>query len=629
MGACRRAAPRRAERAARCARARSAPRATGPRSRCRYRSTSPHSPPARSSVRPRSPASRSPASLQYRTGDKWRRVAARPRPACHSLAPPGRVSRCKKRALLVRTAPMPGCGARATAPRCTYGSCASPRRTSGRRALNILGISGFERAIPFKRAHWPGLDEREYRLSQGHDSAAVLVADGSVVAAVAEERMNRRKHSGDFPRGAIAYCLAEAGLSLDDVDEIVHGFDYGPYRDFYGLDPLSEALYREVYSRDALLALVRRDLPGFPETRVRAVRHHLAHAASAFYTSGWNECVVLVADGMGEAHGVTAYRAHDGRLDPVLEIGAHDSIGVLYSLVTLHLGFDFNADEYKIMGLAPYGDPERFRPFFEEAVELLPGGGVRIPLVRANRTREEREHYSASRRLLSERLVRPRAPDEEIGDVHRDVAAALQGCLDRVMLHLGRGCAERTSQRRLALAGGVALNCTANGRLLCSGSFDEIYIQPAAGDDGVAVGAALYRAAAVGHVPHVRFPVPFLGPGYDGADVDAALAAFADRVDVVRFPTLAEPCGRAALPAMTDVNGPARLQTVSARDNGEFHALLQAVGRTTGREMVLNTSFNVKGQPIVNTPREALETFLGTGIEYLFLENVLVSRRVG
>ena len=586
--------------------------------------------------------------------------------------------------------------------------------------MNILGISGFERAIPFKRAHWPGLDEREYRLSQGHDSAAVLVADGSVVAAVAEERMNRRKHSGDFPRGAIAYCLAEAGLSLDDVDEIVHGFDYGPYRDFYGLDPVSEALYREVYSRDALLALVRRDLPGFPETRVRAVRHHLAHAASAFYTSGWNECVVLVADGMGEAHGVTAYRAHDGRLDPVLEIGAHDSIGVLYSLVTLHLGFDFNADEYKIMGLAPYGDPERFRPFFEEAVELLPGGGVRIPLVRANRTREEREHYSASRRLLSERLVRPRAPDEEIGDVHRDVAAALQGCLDRVMLHLGRGCAERTSQRRLALAGGVALNCTANGRLLCSGSFDEIYIQPAAGDDGAALGAALYRAAAVGDVRNVRFPVPFLGPGYDGADVDAALAAFADRVDVVRFPTLAETCGRAArliadgrvvawyrgrlefgpralghrsiladpghpgmrdrinamvkmreafrpfapavsveealrwfevapgtelpfmimtvdvrpehraaLPAITHVNGSARLQTVSARDNGEFHALLQAVGRTTGREMVLNTSFNVKGQPIVNTPREALETFLGTGIEYLFLENVLVSRRVG
>src|SRR5207237_2266245 len=142
------------------------------------------------------------------------------------------------------------------------------------------------------------------------------------------------------------------------------------------------------------------------------------HAASAYYTSGWDECLVVVIDGMGEAQSVTVYHAHAGRLDRLAQIPAHDSIGVLYSLVTLHLGFDFNADEYKIMGLAPYGDPERFRPFFEEAVELLPGGGVRIPLVRANRTREEREHYSVSRRLLSERLVRPRAPDEEIGDVH-------------------------------------------------------------------------------------------------------------------------------------------------------------------------------------------------------------------
>src|SRR6266704_5364679 len=148
---------------------------------------------------------------------------------------------------------------------------------------------------------------------------------------------------------------------------------------------------------------------------------------------------------MGEAQSASVYHARDGNLDRIFQIGAPDSIGILYSVVTLHLGFDFNADEYKIMGLAPYGDPERFRPFFEEAVELLPGGGVRIPLVRANRTREECEHYSASRRLLSERLVRPRAPDEEIGDVHRDVAAALQGCLDRVMLHLVRGCAERTS----------------------------------------------------------------------------------------------------------------------------------------------------------------------------------------
>jgi carbamoyltransferase len=372
------------------------------------------------------------------------------------------------------------------------------------------------------------------------------------------------------------------------------------------------------------------------------------------------------------------------------------------------------------MGLAPYGDPERFRGFFEAAVELLPDGGLRIPLLRANQTHEAREHYLATRAYLSDRLIPPRRPDEEITDVHRDVAAALQACLDRTMLHLCGHFAAATGQRRLALAGGVALNCTANGRLLRSGAFDEIYVQPAAGDDGSALGAALHRAALAGELSNQRLPVPFLGPGYGPAEVDAALAEYSERVDVVRCDSLAAACREAArliaagrvvawyrgrmefgpralghrsiladpgqpemrdrinamvkmresfrpfapavsieevhrwfdvppltelpfmimtvdvrpefrhqLPAITHVNGSARVQTVSPKDNGEFHELLQAVGRTTGRQMVLNTSFNVKGQPIVNTPREALETFLGTGIEFLFLENLLVSRRAG
>ncbi len=587
-------------------------------------------------------------------------------------------------------------------------------------SLKILGISGFEGSIPFKRAHWPNLDEREYRISQGHDSAAALVVDGTVVAAVAEERISRRKHTGAFPRGAIAYCLAEAGLGIEDIDELAHGFDYAPYRSVYGVDPVSRDLYREVYSRNALLALVARDVPGFPAERVHHVGHHLAHAASAYYTSGWDECLVVVIDGMGEVQSVTVYHAHAGRLDRIAQIPAHDSIGVLYSLVTLHLGFDFNADEYKIMGLAPYGDPERFRRFFENVVELEPDGGIRIPLLRANRTREEREHYLATRAQLAEHLVPARRPDEEITDVHRDVAAALQACLDRTMLHLCGHFAAETGQRRLALAGGVALNCTANGKLLCSGTFDEIYVQPAAGDDGTALGAALHRSAAAGEIRNVRLAVPFLGPRYASADIDAALAQYRDRVQVERFGTLAEACAEAArligagrvvawyrgrmefgpralghrsiladpghpemrdrinamvkmrevfrpfapavsieevdrwfevgpdtelpfmimtvnvreeyrdqLPAITHVNGSARVQTVGAQDNGEFHELLRAVGKTTGREMVLNTSFNIKGQPIVNTPREAIDTFLGTGIEFLFLENQLVSRRSG
>ena len=231
--------------------------------------------------------------------------------------------------------------------------------------MKILGISGFENSMPFKRAHWPGLEEREYRISQGHDAAAALVIDGVTAAAAAEERFNRKKHSANFPAGAIRFCLAEAGISLQDIDQIAHGFDYAPYRKIYAVDATTARLYWEVFSREALMALVHRDLPGFPQDRVHHVNHHLAHAASAYFTSGWDECLIVVVDGMGEAQSASIFRAHDGKLDKLHEISAQDSIGVLYSLVTLHLGFDFNSDEYKIMGLAPYGDPKRFRPFFQ------------------------------------------------------------------------------------------------------------------------------------------------------------------------------------------------------------------------------------------------------------------------
>src|SRR5438105_1607290 len=302
--------------------------------------------------------------------------------------------------------------------------------------MKILGISGFEKAMPFKRAHWPGLDEREYRMSQGHDAAAALVVDGVCVAAAAEERFNRRKHSSDFPAGAIRYCLEEAGCSVTDIDEIAHGFNYAPYAAAYSVDPMTDKQYREVFSRDALLALVRRDCPGVPVERVRHVDHHLAHAASAYFTSGWDECLVVVADGMGEAHGVSVYLARDGTLEMLFRIPASDSIGVLYSLVTLHLGFDFNADECKMMGLAPYGDAERFSGFFQEHVKLTAGGAIRIPVLRLNRDRAERETYAATRRVLEEQLIKARQPDEDITDEHRDVAAALQACLDRAMRHL-------------------------------------------------------------------------------------------------------------------------------------------------------------------------------------------------
>lgn len=572
--------------------------------------------------------------------------------------------------------------------------------------------------MPFKRAHWPGLDEREYRISQGHDAAAALLVNGHCVAAAAEERFNRGKHSALFPALASRYCLAEAGLDLHDIDEIAHAFDYSPYRPAFQLSQPTRQLFDEVFSRRALVELVARDFPAFPAERIFQVPHHLAHAASAYFTSGWDECLTIVIDGMGEVASATAYHARESRLDKILEISAQDSIGVLYSVVTLHLGFDFNADEYKIMGLAPYGDPRRFRPFFADAVQLLDNGAYAIPLLRRNRTREERENYLATRAYLTQHLLPPRAEDAEITQDHCDVAAALQECLDRAILHLCGTLGRQWGWRRLAMAGGVALNCTANGRLRRASVFDEIYIQPAAGDDGSALGAALYRASLRRDVVNQRFAVPFLGPAASQPAIDTAIAEFADRVETIRFPNLSAACAEAArqiaggrvvawyrgrmefgpralghrsiladpshpemrdrinamvklregfrpfapavtqeqahvyfdvppdtelpymivieqvrpqyrstLPAVTHVDGSARVQTVSAAGNPEFHALLKAVGQVTGREMVLNTSFNLKGQPIVNTPREAIETFLRSGMDSLFLENTLVCRR--
>ena len=578
--------------------------------------------------------------------------------------------------------------------------------------MNFIGISGFEKSVPFKKAHWPGLDEREYRISQGHDAAAALIVDGEIVAAAAEERFDRKKHSAHFPIRAIRYCLAEAGLAIEDIHEIAHSFDYAPYAKIFSIDPVSADAYNQVYSREALLSLIDRDLPCFPHASVHHVNHHLAHAASAYLTSGWDECLTIVVDGMGETQSATVYRARGGRLEKIHEISARDSVGILYSLITLHLGFDFNSDEYKIMGLAPYGDPSsRFRAFFDRAVELGSGGSIRIPALHLNRTHEDRERHTATRRYLAENLAPERLPADEIEGAHRDIAAALQECLDRAMLHLCGHFAKTTGLRRLALAGGVALNCTANGRLMRSGLFDEIYIQPAAGDDGSALGAALYRASLAGEVRNVRMPVPFLGPAH-------SITYAAPDLDIVHHSTLGETCAAAArliaegrviawyrgrmefgpralgnrsiladpsrpemrdrinamvkmreafrpfapavtieevsrwfdaaplasfpymiatvdvreryrgqLPAITHVNGSARVQTVSANENPDFHALLRAVGCVTGREMVLNTSFNVNGQPIVNTPREAIETFLGTGIEYLFLENTQICRK--
>ncbi|MBI5855311.1 MAG: carbamoyltransferase [Nitrospirae bacterium] len=412
--------------------------------------------------------------------------------------------------------------------------------------MNVIGVSGIEQARGFKEAHWPGLEERMYRMCQGYDSAAALVMNGEIVAAAEEERFNRKKHSAAFPVLAIHDCLKQAGISLDQVDQIAHAFDYEPCRSAYAVAPMAVARFQEAYSHEAFRALVSRDLPGFPLDRVHHVNHHLAHAASAYFTSGWDECLVIVIDGMGEVHGASVYHARDGKLTSLQHISALDSIGILYSLVTLHLGFDFNSDEYKIMGLAPYGDPTRYSAFFADAVKLTPAGRIKIPMLRMNKTRDDQENFVVSRRYLDEHLIKARQPDSDITQDHRDIAAALQACLDDTMLHLCGHFGKKTGLRRLAMAGGVALNCTANGKLLRSGLFDDIYVQPAAGDDGAAIGAALYQSSVVGKLRNRRSPVPFLGPSHSMEAVDEAISAFKESVEVVRFKSLEDTCAEAA-----------------------------------------------------------------------------------
>jgi carbamoyltransferase len=581
----------------------------------------------------------------------------------------------------------------------------------------ILGVSGLAESVHFKREHWPSLDEREYRISQGFDAAAALVVDGVVVAAAPEERFNRKKQTGDFPVQAISYCLREAGITIDDIDEIAHCFDYAPFGEIFGLDATSTKLYEQVFSKRALLEQIGRHYPGFDARRVHQVSHHLSHAASAYFTSGWDDCLVVVLDAMGETQSGSIFRGNGGQLDKLREISANDSLGVLYSLVTYHLGFDFNSDEYKIMGLAPYGDARQFEGVFRRMLECRPDGTVRVPILRLNRTRDERENYLQTREWLSRNLTPPREPGAEITQVHKDVAASLQDALNRAILHICGHFGAATGLRKLAMAGGVALNCSANGKLTRSGLFDEIYVQPAAGDDGAALGAALHRASLIGEVTNTRFPAPYLGPGYTSREVDETLTAFSGRIKVTRIGSLKETCAQAAqmihegkvvawyrgkmefgpralgnrsiladpsnpdmrdrinamvkkreafrpfapavsieevdrwfdvppmtalpymiatvnvrehyratLPAITHVDGSARVQTVAQQDNGPFHMLLKAVGQATGREVVLNTSFNVKGQPIVNTPREAVETFLNTGIDCVFIDDNLVIR---
>lgn len=562
-----------------------------------------------------------------------------------------------------------------------------------------------------------------------HDSAACLVRDGEVVAAAEEERFNRIKHgkrplpftAWELPYGAIDYCLGEAGIQLADVDHVAYSYNpallpgaqageqlslplepsaQAPGRDWASVwEPL---FYAYVVNAPRQLAggaphhLQARFAEAGDRFRWHFVEHHLAHEASAFLAAPFDSMAIMTLDGRGERATTTLGIWRDGRLQRLRQINYPHSLGLLYEDVTRHLGFLHSSDEYKVMALASYGKP-RYLDFFRE---LLPwdgdGGFARTPL------------------SLESRFGPPRRRGAPIEQVHYDIAASLQGVLEETVMHLAAWLRQASGETRLGLAGGVALNCVMNARLRDSGLYEEVWVQPAAGDAGTALGAALWidrleRDAASGWVMEHAY----LGPAFSDEEIEAALhwaklpfrrmfdvpgqtarmlAAgriigwFQDRMEfgpralgarsilaspidsqmqarlnelkdredfrpvapVVLEEALGEwfvnghanggkspfmlfvydvaPERAARIPAAVHVDGTARVQTVSPDRNPRYYQLLQAFQRLTGVPVLINTSFNVRGEPIVCTPRDAIAAFYSTPLDALVIGSFLVEK---
>ena len=538
-----------------------------------------------------------------------------------------------------------------------------------------------------------------------HDSAAVLLSNGDLVAAVEEERLNRVKHCEFTPIGAAAYCLQEGGIDLADVDTIAFGnlSDSGDYKTFHRM--LQNPRLPAHADLRSLLAAQFHLHFGIDVTRkMRFVEHHIAHALSAYAFSGHKESLVVSLDGAGDGRSGSVFAADSNGLRLREWVDPKNSVGLLYERVTSFLGYRLH-DEYKVMGLAPYGDPERFSAAFADGYRLRDDGRYKIKL------------YKILDRLRD--IVLPRRSDEPFEQVHKDIAASLQAATETIVLHYLAYHQRETGFRQLCYAGGLAHNCSLNGRLIREGLFDEIYVQPASSDAGVALGAAV---AASYETPFTQCKTSrrhdvFLGPAVETGDrlveqldhwrdwltweqvpeawetAAELLAAgqvlgwvqgrseFGPRAlgnrciladprpaenrarinDMIKkreaflpfAPSVLETAvddffivpgkqrsfphmsvvlevreeWRAKLGAVTHVDGTARVQTVHKKFNGRFWELISAFGRLTRIPMVLNTSFNSRREPIVQSADDALTCFLTTGLDALIIDDYLIRRR--
>lgn len=554
-----------------------------------------------------------------------------------------------------------------------------------------------------------------------HDNAAALVQNETLIAAAEEERFNRIKHAPyAYPLRAARYCLREAGLQVEDLDEIVFSFHptlqlgaslFHTVRFFPrgAFTTLAELVRRVWYAGSGLyseyfLRLARR-------TRRFWVPHHTAHAASAYFASPFEQAAVLVVDGVGEWPVTTAFRAQGSRLQRLRQVSYPNSIGFLYSAFTEYLGFEPFDAEYKVMGLAAYGDPSRYRKQLREIVRLEEAGRYRLDLAYFNFQYDYGRSTWYNQKRMSETFGPPWPKDVLPDQRCADIAAALQERTEEVLFHMADWLHATTGMAELCLAGGVALNSVANGKLLRRGPFTRVYIQGAANDAGCALGAALYRAHAIHKQPWQPLHHLYYGPGYTTAEIEGALQAshmpyrpieapaetaaqlvaenkivgwyqgrlefgpralgnrsilgdprredMKERINAaIKFrepfrpfapSVLAEraaefftdiddspfmilvtdvrPEKRALVPAITHVDGTGRLHTVERAVNPNYWELIHHFGELTGVPLVLNTSFNVRGQPIVNTPTEALATFYTSGLDALVIDRFLLEKK--
>lgn len=582
-----------------------------------------------------------------------------------------------------------------------------------------------------------------------HDASAVLLRDGVPVACAAEESFTRRKHDFRFPEHAIRYVLEAGGVRGPDLEWVV--FYEKPFRKWerlwmsvLGMYPRSWPAFREAvqgWLADKLWVKARlQQMLGVAPDRILFSDHHLSHAASAFFCSPFDEAAILTADAVGEWSTATLSVGRDRRIEAIAELRFPHSIGLLYSTFTAFLGFEVNEGEYKVMGMAPFGEPRYVEDIYR-LLDLKPDGSLWLDMDYFSYP------YSSDRMFRSrlEKLLGPprkpgmpfftrrsgwpayfgeRPPDwERLADENQryaDIAASIQRVTEDILLAMARYLYERTGLRRLCMAGGVALNCVANARILQEGPFEEIFIQPNAGDGGGALGAALWVYHTVlGHPRKFVMEHAYWGRAYTTGEVRAALERagvpfeeapdeetlvdrtveyllegrvvgwfqgrlewgpralghrsiladprrpdMKDRVNVLikfrepyrpfapsvaaeaaarffdggpaieqypaRFMLYTVPVRSSAvdrIPAVTHVDGSARIQTVTAAWEPLYDRLIRRFGEATGVPVVLNTSFNLKGEPIVCSPADALSTFFRSGLEVLVIDRFIVEKR--